>query len=344
MPVAVENVSVSTPPARSRRRGRMTPIAARRSLYADRWLPRYRAALLRELNAITVRVARQVAAGIDFDEAVGGAWAWRIALDRIKQRWLIPTAAQGYDLAGMEVAHQAGLKSVEDIFMQTEARLHGKAQAARKPKRQPLPVPQSETDPVIVGRPATRMRPTGDFLLEGNFDEIDDWIATTSVAEIDTKVKKMGATWKAATASRDPKTGLAWTPRQIAQEMVRTGAAQDKVQATMLARTGTIWAMNEGAVQRYANAGVTSYTWLVSKDDLTCPWCLEMDGRTVRTGDSFWGRGSEFGVQVPRSGGGTVQRSLRLPGDVKHPPLHPNCRCTLVPNLTVQQAYSVRAG
>jgi len=327
VPTAVlerKNVSVAAPARPSRRRGRMTPVAARRSLYADRWFPRYRAALLAELNAITVRVVRQVALGAGIDEALSGAWAWQISIERVKERWIVPTVAQGYDLAGLEVAHQAGLKSIDDIWIQTEARWHGKAQAARK--RQPLPAAQPATDPVIVGRPASRLRESGNFLLEGNFDEIDKWISTTTAAEVATKGARMRDAFNAASASRDPETGMAWTPREIAKEMLANGAADDKVRATMLARTGTIWAMNEGAQQRYANAGVTTMTWLTTSDDLRCPWCLEMDGRTVRTEDPFWSRGSEFGVTVPGLGGvGSRTRSLKMPNDVQHPPLHPNC-------------------
>ena len=51
------------PVAVRKRRGRLTPVAVRRALYADRWLPRYYRVIKHELDAIVRQAARSAVAG-----------------------------------------------------------------------------------------------------------------------------------------------------------------------------------------------------------------------------------------------------------------------------------------
>lgn len=298
------------PAAKRKRRGRLTPVAVRRALYADRWLPRYYRAVKRELDAMVRQTARAALAGTAPEVAFQYRPQWAVDLAQVKKRWIYPIVRQGFDLAGLELGHQAGQFKSDDVLGKTKAR--------------PDPL-DALGDSVIVGKPA-KLKPSGDvveagdFLLEGNFEDIDEWIATTSAAEGRREVSTLRKIWGAAEASRDPETGAAWTPREIAKEISRKGLADSTHYANLLARTGTIWAMNEGAQQRYSAAGVTVMEWRVTVDDLSCFWCLEMDGRAVRTDDPFWKSGSEFGVKGDQG----VVRTLRLKYEVQHPPLHPN--------------------
>lgn len=70
--------------------------------------------------------------------------------------------------------------------------------------------------------------------------------------------------------------------------------------ATLIARTETLRAHNEGRKSFYADAGITEVTWITADDERTCPICR------------------------PRNG---VVYKLK---DLDGPPAHPDCRCSVV--------------
>jgi SPP1 gp7 family putative phage head morphogenesis protein len=74
----------------------------------------------------------------------------------------------------------------------------------------------------------------------------------------------------------------------------------------MIARTEIIRSSNLGAMALYeANKDVLSgWTWVTAHDDRTCPECAPLDGEHFDFGDKR-----------------------------EQPPLHPNCRCSLVPDI-----------
>jgi len=76
----------------------------------------------------------------------------------------------------------------------------------------------------------------------------------------------------------------------------------NKVRSRTVARTETIAASNEGALQGYGDVGVEKVEWYTALDDRTCDEC-----------------GPQHGSEYPRK-----QASGRIPA-------HPNCRCTWVP-------------
>lgn len=76
-----------------------------------------------------------------------------------------------------------------------------------------------------------------------------------------------------------------------------------------LARTETIKASNESAERAYKQSGVVKEKeWM--KNPGACPLCRSLNGTTVALGEIFQEGSYE---------------------DIAHPPLHPNCRCTLLP-------------
>ena len=103
--------------------------------------------------------------------------------------------------------------------------------------------------------------------------------------------------------------------RSKAQDMTTKYADNLRgARATMIARTEVQIAQNQGRYdgwQQANDAGIidatSTKTWIVAKDERTCPDCMELDGETVGWEDDF-------------SSGETM------------PPLHPNCRCTAVIN------------
>lgn len=89
--------------------------------------------------------------------------------------------------------------------------------------------------------------------------------------------------------------------------------------AMTIARTETMQALNEGAVDAWSQAQDEGFLtpkatkeWIVTPDDITCVTiCDPMDGATAPLDGTF-----------------------HLPSgeDVEEPPAHPNCRCTLAVN------------
>ena len=95
--------------------------------------------------------------------------------------------------------------------------------------------------------------------------------------------------------------------------------------ALLIARTETIWAHNEGAVEAYKQSGVINEVeWLTAEDERVCQWCDPMDGRTQTLGTDFFQMGDTF---IGRDGG---KLSFGFEA-IEHPPLHPQCRCSLAP-------------
>ncbi len=74
--------------------------------------------------------------------------------------------------------------------------------------------------------------------------------------------------------------------------------------ATVMARTETLYAFNNAAELRYSQAGIETVEWLTAHDDRLCPQCQPLDG---------------------------VQ--FRVDSRHERPPLHPSCRCTVIPVL-----------
>lgn len=96
--------------------------------------------------------------------------------------------------------------------------------------------------------------------------------------------------------------------------------------AQRIARSEVIRASNYGQEQAYIQSGVVSgKEWLTSFDERTCPACGAMDGRIIGLNQNYFNRGDIFqGFNLNYE-------------DIKGPPLHPNCRCTLVP--VVKEEY-----
>jgi len=100
-----------------------------------------------------------------------------------------------------------------------------------------------------------------------------------------------------------------------------------RTRAEMIARTETIRSSNAGALMAYQGAGAEFKEWYNPIDQRTCPFCVEMNGTVIAIGDPYWGQGQEMTVA---DAAGKTQRLKFSYEQVDHPPLHPNCRCTLL--------------
>jgi HK97 family phage portal protein len=118
---------------------------------------------------------------------------------------------------------------------------------------------------------------------------------------------------------------LGETGSQVRKRIEGVFGFADKNRATRIARTETIWALNAGAVEGYKQSGVVAAKeWSTAADERVCQWCGPMDGKIVGLEGDYFKMGDQF---VGRDGG-----TLNFPiENVGHPPLHPQCRCAIVP-------------
>lgn len=94
-----------------------------------------------------------------------------------------------------------------------------------------------------------------------------------------------------------------WSNDQVADALVDSYAFSEK-RALVIARTETARADVEGNMTGYRELGVAKKQWLTAPD--CCDECHEIDGLVVGIDEEF-------------------------PGGVGGPPLHPNCRCDVLP-------------
>lgn len=98
--------------------------------------------------------------------------------------------------------------------------------------------------------------------------------------------------------------------------------------AEMISRSETIRASAKGSERIYAEAGIEEKEWLATEgNDRTCIWCSAMNGKRIAIGADWFSKGDSWTVGE----GDKVQTLGFNYENVGGPPLHPNCRCTLIP-------------
>ena len=98
----------------------------------------------------------------------------------------------------------------------------------------------------------------------------------------------------------------------------------DSTRATAVAKTELFRIGNEASKQAWAQAGVSEMKWQAYDDALECEFCKEMEDTVAAIDDNFLSQGDNF----TGADGGVMSADY---SDVSTPPLHPNCRCSLVP-------------
>lgn len=101
---------------------------------------------------------------------------------------------------------------------------------------------------------------------------------------------------------------------------------RDSRHAEMVARTETARMFTKGHIEAWRQTGVVELKqWDAASD--SCPFCAWMDGRVVGLDENF--RNMDDPLTVPfRDGEITLNISY---APIDGPPLHPNCRCAVVP-------------
>jgi HK97 family phage portal protein len=98
--------------------------------------------------------------------------------------------------------------------------------------------------------------------------------------------------------------------------------------AALIARTETVKMVNLGSATSYVQNGYTHLEWHAIHDKKTCPFCAAIDGKVTPSGMPFVAKGDTITGQDEN--GETVTMNVKYE-NVLIPPLHPRCRCAILP-------------
>lgn len=119
----------------------------------------------------------------------------------------------------------------------------------------------------------------------------------------------------------------------IKKDILNTFETYSKVQAERITRTEVIRASNMGAIDAWDSSGVvTGKQWLTAMDDRVDPLCSYMNGKIVDLKGRYFRKGETLEV-------GEAKTTFNY-GSIKEPPLHVNCRCTLLPVLIGERGFN----
>jgi SPP1 gp7 family putative phage head morphogenesis protein len=106
-----------------------------------------------------------------------------------------------------------------------------------------------------------------------------------------------------------------------------------RAKAERVVRTETIWAHNEGTVIAWKDSGVvTAVKWDTVPDDRRCPYCKSMHGKQKSLDGTWFDKGESLTVTGDAGNPITLKFGYE---SIVHPPLHPNCRCQLIPIIDI---------
>ncbi len=100
--------------------------------------------------------------------------------------------------------------------------------------------------------------------------------------------------------------------------------------AELIAHTEALKASNAATVEAYRQSEVVvAKEWLAERDEHTCDFCEELDGKAIPLDDNYFDQGDTMTV-------GDQTMDIEL-ADVGEPPVHPACRCTTIPVIDTSQ-------
>lgn len=112
---------------------------------------------------------------------------------------------------------------------------------------------------------------------------------------------------------------------QDLEKRIMNSTAFDLPRAEKIARTETIRAQTKSEIEVWKESGVVeAKIWYTAQDERTCPLCAPLHEKVISLNDTFFAKGD--------SHEGDNGQIIKLDYEaVDGPPLHPNCRCTLIP-------------
>ena len=101
----------------------------------------------------------------------------------------------------------------------------------------------------------------------------------------------------------------------------------DTRRAGLIAKTESFRAANWANKQAWKASGVVkTVKWYTAEDGKVCQFCEELDGKEADIDDNFY----DAGDTIVGKKGGTMTADY---GDIEAPPVHPDCRCYIRPEV-----------
>lgn len=111
---------------------------------------------------------------------------------------------------------------------------------------------------------------------------------------------------------------------QLRARVEQVFGSASTMRADRIARTEVTRAQGYADIQAWTQSGVVEgKEFFTAEDERVCRWCSAMDHKVVSLSENFFDKGDTFTVD---------NKTLNLNyDDVPSPPLHAQCRCTLLP-------------
>lgn len=119
-----------------------------------------------------------------------------------------------------------------------------------------------------------------------------------------------------------------WTVPKLRDELRHVFNKYSENRVEMIARSEIIRSSNAGARLAYKQAGVKELEWMDTDDKRTCKICASMDGKRIGIDEFFLREGQSMQYD---DGSGNIKTFTNTYESVQYPPIHPRCRCTIVP-------------
>lgn len=122
---------------------------------------------------------------------------------------------------------------------------------------------------------------------------------------------------------------------KIADSISSVYGLTDEYRALRVARTEVFSAANDASKDAYKQSSVVkTIIWKTAEDELTCPFCAPLDDKIIPVDDIFFDKGTTLTV-------GNLSLTLDYE-DIENPPLHPNCRCYILPGEIGEPSKAVK--
>ncbi len=188
---------------------------------------------------------------------------------------------------------------------------------------------QDELTPVLEATVATQ----GALALLYAGEEEKEFKVTQSLLQIITEnTSKMAKNFNDETLTRLNKTlneGIS-DGESLGKLKKRVEAVYSKskgYRSVRIARTETLKASNDATAQAYEQTGyIKEKKWYANPGH--CPQCAAFDGKSITLKSSFLAQGESYTYTDDNGDEQTKENSY---DSVDNPPLHPSCRCTIIP-------------
>ena len=101
--------------------------------------------------------------------------------------------------------------------------------------------------------------------------------------------------------------------------------------AQMIAQTEVATALNQADIEAWEQTGLVEMKeWFTGEDEKTCGYCKEMDGKVISLQGKFFNKGDKIEFIDGKDHSHHMNLDYR---DIAAPPIHPHCRCALLPVL-----------